>query len=81
MGEMHISIRHEKLLIYLNPIDFQGGNSRKKNHRYWLIDQLSSNPFFDKPYDYHLNGLDVMSSQPEAGKQAIAKVFRIKDLV
>ena len=50
--------------------------SEKRTNRYWLIDQLSSNPFSlfrQAIYDYHLNGLDVMSSQPEAGKQAIAK--------
>ena len=50
--------------------------SEKRTNRYWLIDQLSTNPFSlfrQAIYDYHLNGLDVMSSQPEAGKQAIAK--------
>ena len=50
--------------------------SEKRTNRYWLIDQLSTNPFslFRKAiYDYHINGLDVMSSQLEAGKQAIAK--------
>ncbi|MGB1993215.1 MAG: DUF4835 family protein, partial [Flavobacteriaceae bacterium] len=50
--------------------------SEKRTNRYWLIDQLSTNPFSlfrQAIYDYHLNGLDVMSSLPEAGKQAIAK--------
>lgn len=50
--------------------------SEKKTNRYWLIDQLSTNPFslFRKViYDYHLNGLDVMVNQPEVGKQTISK--------
>jgi len=50
--------------------------SEKKTNRYWLIDQLSTNPFFlfrQAIYDYHLNGLDVMFNQPEVGKQAISK--------
>lgn len=50
--------------------------SEKKTNRYWLIDQLSTNPFSlfrQAIYDYHLNGLDVMVSQPEIGKQTISK--------
>ena len=50
--------------------------SERRTNRYWLIDQLSTNPFSlfrQAIYDYHLNGLDVMSSEPEVGKQAIAK--------
>ena len=50
--------------------------SEKKTNRYWLIDQLSTNPFslFRKViYNYHLNGLDVMVNQPEVGKQTISK--------
>ena len=50
--------------------------SEKKTNRYWLIDQLSTNPFFlfrQAIYDYHLNGLDVMFNQPEVGKQTISK--------
>jgi hypothetical protein len=50
--------------------------SERRTNRYWLIDQLSTNPyslFRQAIYDYHLNGLDVMSSKPDVGKQAIAK--------
>lgn len=50
--------------------------SEKKTNRYWLIDQLSTNPFSlfrQAIYDYHLNGLDVMVNQPEVGKQTISK--------
>lgn len=50
--------------------------SEKKTNRYWLIDQLSANPFSlfrQAIYDYHLNGLDVMVNQPEVGKQTISK--------
>jgi hypothetical protein len=50
--------------------------SEKKTNRYWLIDQLSTNPFSlfrQAIYDYHLNGLDVMANQPEVGKQTISK--------
>ena len=50
--------------------------SENKTNRYWLIDQLSTNPFslFRQAfYDYHLNGLDVMVNQPEVGKQTISK--------
>ena len=50
--------------------------SEKKTNRYWLIDQLSSNPFSlfrQAIYDYHLNGLDMMVTQPEIGKQTISK--------
>jgi len=50
--------------------------SEKKTNRYWLIDQLSTNPFYifrQTIYDYHLNGLDVMVNQPEVGKQVISK--------
>ena len=50
--------------------------SEKKTNRYWLIDQLSTNPFSlfrQAIYDYHLNGLDVMFNQPEVGKQTISK--------
>ena len=50
--------------------------SEKKTNRYWLIDQLSTNPFSlfrQAIYDYHLNGLDMMVNQPEIGKQTISK--------
>jgi len=50
--------------------------SEKKTNRYWLIDQLSTNPFSlfrQAIYDYHLNGLDMMVTQPEIGKQTISK--------
>ena len=50
--------------------------SEKKTNRYWLIDQLSTNPFSlfrQAIYDYHLNGLDMIVTQPEIGKQAISK--------
>jgi hypothetical protein len=50
--------------------------SENKTNRYWLIDQLSTNPFSlfrQAIYDYHLNGLDVMVNQPELGKQTISK--------
>ena len=50
--------------------------SENKTNRYWLIDQLSTNPFslFRQAfYDYHINGLDVMVNQPELGKQTISK--------
>ncbi|MEC7616823.1 MAG: DUF4835 family protein, partial [Bacteroidota bacterium] len=50
--------------------------SERRTNRYWLIDQLSTNPyslFRQAIYDYHLNGLDVMSSKPDVGKKAIAK--------
>jgi hypothetical protein len=50
--------------------------SEKKINRYWLIDQLSTNPFSlfrQAIYDYHLNGLDVMVNFPEVGKQTISK--------
>ena len=50
--------------------------SEKKTNRYWLIDQLTTNPFFlfrQAIYDYHLNGLDVMVNFPEVGKQTISK--------
>ena len=50
--------------------------SEKKTNRYWLIDQLSTNPFSlfrQAIYDYHLNGLDMMVTQPEVGKQTISK--------
>ena len=50
--------------------------SEKKTNRYWLIDQLSTNPFSlfrQAIYDYHLNGLDLMFNQPEVGKQTISK--------
>jgi hypothetical protein len=50
--------------------------SEKKTNRYWLIDQLSTNPFSlfrQVIYDYHLNGLDMMVTQPEIGKQTISK--------
>ena len=50
--------------------------SENKTNRYWLIDQLSTNPFSlfrQAIYDYHLNGLDVMVNQPEVGKQTISK--------
>ena len=50
--------------------------SEKKTNRYWLIDQLTTNPFSlfrQVIYDYHLNGLDVMVNFPEVGKQTISK--------
>ena len=50
--------------------------SEKKTNRYWLIDQLSTNPFSlfrQAIYDYHLNGLDMMVTQPDIGKQTISK--------
>ena len=50
--------------------------SENKTNRYWLIDQLSTNPFslFRQAfYDYHINGLDLMVNQPELGKQTISK--------
>ncbi|MGB0373633.1 MAG: DUF4835 family protein [Flavobacteriaceae bacterium] len=50
--------------------------SEKKTNRYWLIDQLTTNPFSlfrQAIYDYHLNGLDVMVNFPEVGKQTISK--------
>ena len=50
--------------------------SENKTNRYWLIDQLSTNPyslFRQVIYDYHLNGLDVMVNLPMAGKQTISK--------
>ena len=50
--------------------------SENKTNRYWLIDQLSTNPFSlfrQAIYDDHLNGLDVMVNQPEVGKQTISK--------
>ena len=50
--------------------------SEKKTNRYWLIDQLSTNPFSlfrQAIYDYHIKGLDVMVNQPEVGKIAISK--------
>ena len=50
--------------------------SEKKTNRYWLIDQLTTNPFSlfrQTIYDYHLNGLDVMVNFPEVGKQTISK--------
>ena len=50
--------------------------SEKKTNRYWLIDQLSTNPFSlfrQAIYDYHIKGLDVMVNQPEMGKIAISK--------
>ena len=50
--------------------------SEKKTNRYWLIDQLTTNPFplFRQAiYNYHLNGLDVMVNLPEVGKQTISK--------
>ena len=56
---------------------FSGGNNLKiRPTRYWLIDQLSTNPyslFRQVIYDYHLNGLDVMVNLPMAGKQTISK--------
>jgi hypothetical protein len=58
--------------------------SEKKTNRYWLIDQLSINPFSlfrQAIYDYHLNGLDVMFNQPEVGKQTISKsISELKSL-
>jgi hypothetical protein len=58
--------------------------SEKKTNRYWLIDQLSTNPFSlfrQAIYDYHLNGLDVMVNQPEVGKQTISKsISMLKNL-
>ena len=50
--------------------------SENKTNRYWLIDQLSTNPFslFRQAfYDYHINGLDLMVNQPELGKLTISK--------
>ena len=50
--------------------------SQKKTNRYWLIDQLTTNPFSlfrQVIYDYHINGLDVMVNLPEVGKQTISK--------
>ena len=50
--------------------------SENKTNRYWLIGQLSTNPFslFRQAfYDYHINGLDLMVNQPELGKQTISK--------
>ena len=50
--------------------------SENKTNRYWLIDQLSTNPyslFRQVIYDYHLNGLDVMVNLPMVGKQTISK--------
>ena len=50
--------------------------SEKKTNRYWLIDQLTTNPFSlfrQAIYDYHFNGLDVMVNLPEVGKQTISK--------
>ena len=50
--------------------------SEKKTNRYWLIDQLTTNPFSlfrQAIYNYHLNGLDVMVNLPEVGKQTISK--------
>jgi hypothetical protein len=50
--------------------------SEKKTNRYWLIDQLTTNPFSlfrQAIYDYHIKGLDVMVNQPEVGKIAISK--------
>ena len=58
--------------------------SGKRTNRYWLIDQLSTGPyslFREALYTYHLNGLDLMSTQPEVGKQAIAEsISDVKNL-
>ena len=50
--------------------------SEKKTNRYWLIDQLTTNPFSlfrQAIYDYHSNGLDLMVNLPEVAKQTISK--------
>jgi hypothetical protein len=58
--------------------------SEKKTNRYWLIDQLSTNPFSlfrQAIYDYHIKGLDEMVNQPEVGKIAISKsISKLKSL-
>ena len=49
--------------------------SEKKTNRYWLIDQLTTNPFSlfrQAIYDYHSNGLDLMVNLPEVAKQTIS---------
>lgn len=66
-----------KIVDLSQSIRFSGWKqSGKRTNRYWLIDQLSTSPyslFREALYAYHLNGLDLMSTQPEVGKQGIAK--------
>lgn len=51
------------------------GNNR---NRYWLTDQFLNNRFMDvrtSIYNYHRNGLDIMTSEPEKGRAAINAIF------
>lgn len=53
-------------------------SSQGTRNRYWIIDQILS-PKFDGYrmawYNFHRQGLDVMSKDPEAGKKAILNVI------
>ena len=47
-------------------------------NRFWLVENLTNkayNPLRESMYDYHRNGLDVMSENPSKGRKAIYSVL------